>query len=302
MQTNTNYDVLIIGGSYAGLSAAMALGRSLRNVLIIDSGLPCNRQTPHSHNFITQDGATPKEISQKARAQVLKYKTVTFIEDKAIEGRKVANTFTILTASGKEFNAKKLIFATGVKDIMPKIKGFSDCWGISVVHCPYCHGYEIRNKKTGIIANAENAMHLAPMVKNLTDDLTILTTGKAEFSPEQLAELHKNNIQIIEKEITEIEHENGHLKQVVFKDQSKENFEATYAVVPFIQHTDIPALLGCEINEQGYIQIDAMHKTNIEGVFACGDSSTRLRSVANAVSSGNMTGAIVNMELANEQF
>jgi thioredoxin reductase len=280
----------------------MALGRSLRKVLIIDSALPCNRQTPHSHNFITQDGATPKEISQKAKAQVLKYETITFIEDKAIEGKKVADTFTIQTASGKEFNAKKLIFATGVKDIMPKIKGFADCWGISVVHCPYCHGYEIRNKKTGIIANAENAMHLAPMIKNLTNDLTIITTEKAEFSPEQLANLHKNNIQIIEKEIAEIEHENGHLKQVVFKDQSKENFEATYASVPFTQHTDIPALLGCEINEQGYIQIDAMQKTTIAGVFACGDSTTRLRSVANAVSSGNMTGAIVNMELSNEQF
>ena len=302
MQTNTNYDVLIIGGSYAGLSAAMALGRSLRNVLIIDSGLPCNRQTPHSHNFITQDGATPKEISQKAKAQVLKYKTVSFIEDKAIEGKKVADTFAILTASGKEYKAKKIIFATGVKDIMPKIKGFSECWGISVVHCPYCHGYEIRDKKTGIIANVETAMHLAPLVKNLTEDITILTNGKAEFSPEELVDLHKNNIQIIEKEITEIEHENGQITQVVFKDQSKENFEATYASVAFTQHTDIPELLGCEINEQGYIEIDTMQKTTIAGVFACGDSTTRLRSVANAVSSGNMTGAIVNMELANAQF
>ncbi|WP_240964556.1 NAD(P)/FAD-dependent oxidoreductase [Flavivirga algicola] len=302
MNTTKNFEVIIIGGSYSGLSAAMALGRSLRNVLIIDSGLPCNRQTPHSHNFITQDGATPHEISQKAKSQVLKYDTVNFIEDKAVKAKKTGNTFHVLTASGKEFEAKKLIFATGIKDIMPSIKGLQDCWGISVVHCPYCHGYEIKNKKTGIIANGELAFHLAPMVKNLTNSLTILTSGKADFSPEQISKLKKNNIEIIEKEILEIEHLNGHIKNVVFDDNSKEPFEATYAALPFKQHSDIPELLGCELNEQGYIQVDMMHKTTVEGVFACGDNCTRLRSVANAVASGNMVGAIINMELSNEQF
>ncbi len=302
MNTPKKFEAIIIGGSYSGLSAAMALGRSLRNVLIIDSGLPCNRQTPHSQNFITQDGATPKEISQKAKSQVLKYNTVNFIEDIAIKGKQANDAFHILTASGKEFETKKLIFATGIKDIMSSIKGFSDCWGISVVHCPYCHGYEIKNKKTGIIANGEMAFHLASLVNNLTDDLSILTRGKAKFNPEQIAKLNKNNIRIIEKEITEIEHENGYIKNVIFNDNSREAFEATYASVPFKQHSDIPELLGCELNEQGYIQVDTMYRTTIEGVFACGDNCSRMRSVANAVASGNIVGAVVNMELTNEQF
>jgi thioredoxin reductase len=302
MNATKNFEVIIIGGSYSGLSAAMTLGRSLRNVLIIDSGLPCNRQTPHSHNFITQDGATPSEISQEAKSQVLKYDTIHFIEDKAVKGRKTDHSFHIHTESGKEFEAKKLIFATGIKDIMPEIKGLSDCWGISVVHCPYCHGYEIKNKKTGIIANGETAFHLAPMARNLTDDLSILTTGKAEFNPEQVSKLNKNNIKIIEKEITEIEHENGYIKNIVFNDNSKEHFEATYVALPFKQHSNIPELLGCKLNEQGYIQIDMMHKTTVEGAFACGDNCSRIRSVANAVASGNMVGAVINMELSNEQF
>ncbi|MEM7297910.1 MAG: NAD(P)/FAD-dependent oxidoreductase, partial [Bacteroidota bacterium] len=134
MNNKQDFDVIIIGGSYAGLSAAMALGRSLRNVLIIDSGLPCNRQTPHSHNFITQDGKTPSEIATAAKSQVLEYDTVQFLEDLASSGKRIAHGFEVLTASGKKVTAKKLVFATGIKDIMPEIKGFADCWGISVVH------------------------------------------------------------------------------------------------------------------------------------------------------------------------
>ncbi|MCJ8291820.1 MAG: NAD(P)/FAD-dependent oxidoreductase [Crocinitomicaceae bacterium] len=302
MNTTVNFDVIIIGGSYSGLSAAMTLGRSLRKVLIIDSGAPCNRQTPRSHNFLTQDGLPPSEISQKAKSQVLAYKTVQFLEDLAINARRNDEQFEIKTKSNKEFTAKKIIFATGVKDLLPEIKGFSDCWGISVVHCPYCHGYEIRHKKTGMISNGEHALHLSPMIKNLTSDLTILTSGKAEFNTEQTQKFKENNIRIIEKEISEIEHINGQIKHVIFTDNTKESFEATYADIPFKQHSDIPELLGCELTEQGYIQVNMMGKTTVEGAFACGDNSTRMRSVANSVASGNMVGSVINMELSNEQF
>lgn len=302
MYNDKNFEVIIIGGSYAGLSAAMALGRSLRNVLIIDSSLPCNRQTPHSHNFITHDGAKPSDISEKAKSQVLTYDTVNFLKDVAVKGKKSTQKFHIITETGKGFTAEKLIFATGIKDTMPDIKGFSDCWGISVVHCPYCHGYEIRHKKTGIIANGERAVHLASLVNNLTNDLTVLTSGKADFDTKQILKLNKNNIKIIEKEISEIEHENGHIKNVIFKDKSKEDFNATYAALPFIQHSDIPASLGCELNEQGFIQVDMMQKTTVDGIFACGDNCSGIRSVANAVAAGNKAGALVNMELIHEQF
>ncbi|MBL7931401.1 MAG: NAD(P)/FAD-dependent oxidoreductase, partial [Bacteroidia bacterium] len=153
MNEKNMFDVIIIGGSYSGLAAGLALGRALRKVLIIDSGLPCNRQTPHSHNFITHDGKTPAEISRMARGQVEKYETVTFLESTVIDGAKVGKGFEIKTEKGEVFKATKLIFATGIRDQMPDIEGFSECWGITAIHCPYCHGYEVWNQITGILAN-----------------------------------------------------------------------------------------------------------------------------------------------------
>lgn len=280
----------------------MALGRSLRKVLIIDSGLPCNRQTPHSHNFITQDGEKPGVIAEKAKKQVLNYSTVKFLNDLAVSGKKTKRGFVITTQSAGEFSAKKLVFATGIKDTMPDIKGFAESWGISLVHCPYCHGYELRNLKTGIMANGEKAFHLASLVYNLTKDVTVLTSGKPYFKPEQLTKLNSHNIKIIETEVSEIDHHNGHVKSVIFKDGSSLPFEGVYAALPFTQHSEIPASLGCELTEYGYIKIDGFQKTTMEGVFACGDNSAMMRSVANAVYSGNLAGAMVNKELTDEKF
>jgi thioredoxin reductase len=297
-----HFDTIIIGGSYAGLSAAMALGRSLKNVLIIDSGKPCNSQTPHSHNLITHDGKTPQEISAEAKQQVLKYDTVTFHEGLAINGKKTDDGFEIGTQAGDVFTAKKLIFATGVKDLMPAIKGFQECWGISVVHCPYCHGYEFRDRKTAIMANGERGFHLASLVNNLTNSITILTSGKAEFSAEQLEKLNKHQIQIIETPVSEIEHDNGNIKTITFDDGKKLNFDVAYASIPFAQHTDLPASLGCELTEQGYIKVDGFQKTSVAGIYACGDNSSMMRALANAIFTGNMSGAMVNRELTEERF
>jgi len=297
-----DFEVIIIGGSYAGLSAAMSLGRSMRKVLIIDSGLPCNRQTPHSHNFITHDGEKPAAIREKAKTEILSYDTVKIVDDLAIAGKKIDGGFAITTLSGKEFTAKKIVFGTGIKDKMPDIKGFAECWGISVVHCPYCHGYEIRGLKTGIMANGAKAMHVASLVNNLTDNITLLTNGKADLNEEQVGKLKKHNIRIVETEVSEIEHQNGNIRSVKFKDGNTIDFKALYAAIPFTQHSDIPVSLGCELNEQGYIKIDGFQKTTAEGVFACGDNSAMMRSVANAVFSGNFAGAMVNKELTDESF
>ncbi len=299
---NKKFDVIIIGGSYAGLSSAMALGRSLRNILIIDSGSPCNRQTPHSHNFITQDGVPPSEIAAKAKEQVLKYKTVDFIEDVALSAEKIKNSFSVSTKSGEKFTARKVVFATGVKDMIPKIEGFAECWGISMIHCPYCHGYEFKNKKTAIMANGERAFHLASLVNNLTDNLSILTTGKADFKPEQLAKLESHQIAIIETEISAIEHQDGYLQKVIFSNGEKISLEAMYAAFPFTQHSDIPVSLGCELTEHGHIQVNEFQQTTVEGIYACGDNSTPMRSVATAVANGNLAGAMINAELTREHF
>lgn len=296
-----NFDVIIIGGSYAGLSAGMALGRSLRNVLIIDSGKPCNRQTPHSHNFITQDGKRPKEISDLAKEQVAKYETVRFFNGTAIKTSKSDNGFEVETGHGEKFMAKKIILATGVKDIMPDIEGFSECWGISVIHCPYCHGYEVKGKKTGILSNGDLAFEFSKIVFNLSKDLILFTNGESTLNREQTEKFSQNKIVIAEQEIQKIVHQNGQIEKIIFKDGSESEMEALYAKIPFEQNVNTEDL-NIELTEHGFIKIDQFHKTNTEGVFACGDNTTMMRSVANAVAQGNFTGAMVNKELSQEDF
>lgn len=302
MTYKNQYDVIIVGGSYSGLSAAMALGRLLKFVLIIDSGLPCNRQTPHSHNFITQDGQTPLAIANKAKEQVLAYQTVSFYQGLAVSGKKTLNGFEITTDLNNTFSSKKLIFATGIKDIMPDIKEIEACWGISVIHCPFCHGYEFKDKKTAILANSDKAVHMASLVGNLTKDITVLTNASADFTIEQREKLAKNHITIIETPITAVKHEKGYLESVVFKDDSKLDVQAMYAAVAFKQHCPIPKDLGCELTETGYIKVDAFQKTSIDGVYACGDNTSMFRSVSAAVASGSMAGAMVVKELTEELF
>lgn len=301
MKNETIFDVIIIGGSYSGLSAAMALGRSLRNVLIIDSGKPCNIQTPHSHNFLTQDGKTPKEISQTAKQQVLSYETVKFQEGIAVNVLKEDFGFTVITASEENFKAKKIIFATGLKDIFPEIEGFAECWGISILHCPYCHGFEVKNLETGIILNGEFAYDFAKMILNWTKKLTIFTNGKASFSEEQFAKLEENNIQVNQKEISKIIHSERKISAIQFADNSAVNLEAVYAKPNFEQHCKIPEKMGCEINEQGLLKVDHFQKTTVAGVYACGDNSA-MRSVAFAVSTGSMSGVMANKDLIFENF
>ncbi|HEY9559186.1 MAG TPA: NAD(P)/FAD-dependent oxidoreductase, partial [Anseongella sp.] len=269
MKESKKFDAIIIGGSYAGLSAAMSLGRSLRRVLIIDSGKPCNRQTPHSHNFITQDGVKPGDINELAKRQVLEYDTVKFMDDLAVSGYKSQNGFHVKTKSGKEFSGNKLIVATGVADVLPDIRGFSACWGISIIHCPYCHGYEFRGLKTAIMADANKVMHLAPLVNNLTDDLTVIVSNNArkdDFKNEDLQKLADHHIEIIDTPVREFEHKNGQLRNVIFSDGKKIPFDGLYAAVPFKQHSEIPAELGCKLTEEGHIELDFFQTTSVAGV------------------------------------
>lgn len=297
-----NFDVIIVGGSYSGLSAAMSLGRSLRQVLVIDSGLPCNRQTPHSHNFITQDGEKPAIISAKAKLQVDLYKTVHFYNGLAVKAIKKENGFEVSTESGETFNSRKILFATGVKDLLPEIKGFADCWGISVLHCPYCHGYEVKNEKTAIIANGEMAFDFAKLISNWTKDLRLCTNEKSTLTLEQTEILKKHGVQIFGEEIDSFEHKEGYVKNIIFKNQEKVAVKAIYARPPFEQHCPLPKDLGCDINEQGLLKVDFMQKTNVAGIYASGDCTTQMRSVAIAVSTGSFAGAVINKDLIDEDF
>ena len=302
MASKNKFDVIIIGGSYSGLSAGMALGRALRNVLIIDSGKPCNIQTPHSHNFITQDGKTPQEISLAAKQQVEKYQTIKFYNGLATNATKHKKGFVVTVEETKEFMAKKLIFATGIKDIMPNIERIAACWGISVIHCPYCHGYEVREEKTGILANGDIAFHYAQLISNWTKDLTIFTNGQSTLNQDQIDKITKNDISIVEKRIVALNHHDGNIKEIVFSDNSTFQLKAMYTRPDFEQHCKIPETLGCELTEQGLLKVDMFQKTTVEDVFACGDNASPLRSVSYAVATGNIAGAALNNEMTAEEF
>ncbi len=302
MQHEKIFDVIIIGGSYAGLSAAMALGRSLRKVLIMDNGKPCNRQTPYSHNFLTRDGIKPAELAAIAKAQVLKYPSVEWLNTTANKATSITEGFAVTTVDGQLFQSKKLIIASGVKDIFPKIKGFAECWGISVIHCPYCHGYEVSHQKTGIIANGEAGFEFAKLIHNWTKDLTLFTNGPIQLDAESLRKLAEKNIEVIAKEIEEIVHENGHLTHLKFKDGSSHQLAAAYARGELQQNTEIVANFNLQLTAQGHIQVDQLKQTSLHGVYAAGDCTTMMRSVAEAVAAGNMAGVAVNKELIYEEF
>lgn len=302
MTGNKDFDVIIVGGSYSGLAAGMALGRSLKQVLIIDSGKPCNRQTPHSHNFITHDGRPPGEIAALARDQVAKYDTVHFLQDVAMTGTKTEDGFSIQTASGESFRATKLIFATGIKDILPNIEGIAACWGISVIHCPYCHGYEVRHEKTGVLSNGEAAVEFCSLLLNWTKDLTLFTNGPSTLTAEQVEKLKRHNIKITETEIEKLEHTNGYIQNIRFRDGTATSVKALYARGTFEQHCTIPQTLGCELTGDGYIKIDAIQMTTVAGVYACGDNVTRMRTVSNAVAMGATAGMMANKDLIFEGF
>ncbi|BAP33047.1 thioredoxin-disulfide reductase [Chryseobacterium sp. StRB126] len=299
---NKNFDVIIIGGSYAGLSAGMSLGRSLRNVLIINEGKPCNRQTPHSHNFITHDGKTPREIAELAKADVEQYKTVYFFDGRAVKLIKSGNSYEAEVSSGERFYAKKIILASGIKDIMPDIPGFAECWGISVLHCPYCHGYEVKNEVTGILANGDMAFEFSKLIFNMTKKLTLFTNGKSSLTQEQTKKLKDHDISLNEDEMESIEHENGQIQKIIFKNGNTAALKALYAKIPFEQNIEGSENLNYELTEHGFIKVDFMQKTTVPGLFACGDNVSMMRSVANAVAQGNLAGAMVNKELSEEEF
>lgn len=302
MIVKREYDVIIIGGSYAGLSAALVLGRSLRRVLVIDAGQPANRQTPHAHNFLTRDGETPAQLSAIAREQVSQYPTVQFWADKVTAAGQAETGFSVTTQDGIVFQARKLLLATGVADIMPDLPGFAECWGRSVLHCPYCHGYEVHGEPLGILANGEVGYEMATLIQHWSNQLTLFTNGPSMLTDGQQQTIAQLNISVVEKPITAIEHEAGMLTALLMVDGSRAQPRAIFSRVPFRQHTDIAAELGCSLTENGLIEATEFGETNVPGVLVAGDATTLMRQVACAVSGGVKAGAWINRELITDDL
>jgi thioredoxin reductase len=296
------FDVIIIGGSYAGLATGMGLGRALRSVLIIDSGMPANRYTPHSHNFLTHDGQTPAEIAAIAKKQVKGYDTVIMIDGQVVKAEKAGGGFFVALGDGSTYYASNLVFATGIIDVFPDIPGFAECWGKSVLHCPYCHGYEVRNVPTGILGNGEYAFEFGSLISNWTSDLTIYTNGPSTLADDQRTRLLSHDIRIVEDRIARLGNDRGYLDQIAFANGRVETIQALYARPAFKQHSDLPESLGCEISDDGYIKVDSAQRTTVAGIYACGDNVTRIRTLANAVSMGTTTAITLNKDMILQTF
>jgi len=302
-KTNTmDFDVIIIGGSYAGLSAALALGRAKRKILIVDGGKPCNRQTPHSHNFLTHDGDKPADISAKAKADVLKYPTVKFMDGNVDSAIRTNGGFSVTVNGMENYSARKLLITTGLKDVFPKIKGFAECWGISVIHCPYCHGYEVSGEKIGLLMNGDMAFEMAKNLNHWNKDLTLLTNGKSQLTFEQTEKLRSKSIEIIETEIVELTHHNGELSDVVFADGKKLNIKAMYAKADVEQHVDFNQQLGFGLTDFNTIKVDEQQQTTAKGVYAAGDCTTLMRSLSVITAAGTLAAVMINKEMISEDF
>lgn len=301
-----HYDIIIIGGSAAGLAATLAVARTMKTALCIDSGAPCNKFSDHMHNLIGHDGDSPVAFRSQIKDNLMKYKTVELVEGKVINVTKSEIEFqiaAIVNNSEMGYRSKKIIFASGVNDLINNvnIKNIEKFWGKSALHCPYCHGYEVANKATGLIFNNSRLMDMVPMIYNWTKNITVLTNGtkiSSICSESEQNKLKNKDIEIIDKVITEFIGEAGNLKTVRFSDGSTISLDCVYIHPPFkLNCEDILNKLQISIDETKLIKVDGFQRTNVQGVYACGDCTTYFRAVANAVSQGNIAGAMCTKDL-----
>lgn len=288
--------VIIVGGSYAGMSAALTLARSHRKVIIIDGGKPCNSSTPHSHNFLTQDGVPPAVIAEKARTQLLRYPSVDMVADSVVSVQGGDGKVSVVTKSGTQFAGKRLVIATGINDLLPDIAGFRECWGISVLHCPYCHGYEVSHQRWGVLVSGEHTLEYVSLLYNWSKDL-ILFSQVDTVPPDHLEALKRVGVRVVESRVKVVHHYNGHISRVETDDGNEYALDALFSRIPFSQQGEIAAQAGCELLPSGHIAVDQFGKTSATNVFAAGDCCQPMRSVSVAVASGNMAGAAINREL-----
>jgi len=290
-------DVLIIGGSYAGLSAAMALGRARRAVLVLDAQRPRNRFTPHAHNLLLHDGAAPADLSARARQQVAAYPTVQLLATEATRATPLpGGGFAVDTPLGT-FEARRLLLATGMHDELPPLPGFAECWGKSVIHCPFCHGYEVADQPTGIWANGDDAGHLVQLLLNWSRDLTLFTNGPATLGDDVRQLLHTHNVPLEETPVAELLHQGGQLAALRLADGRTLPLPVLYARVPARQASTLGAQLGCELTEQQFLRVDALQRTTVPGVSAAGDCCNPMAQLAQAIAAGNLAGGMLSREL-----
>jgi len=291
------FDVIVVGGSVAGLSAATYLGRMRRTVLVVDSGKPCNRFSHASHGFLTRDGSDPAELLQIARAQLERYTTVKQQAGLVTAILSQADGFVATLADGTTVAARKVLLAMGVRDDLPPLTNIEQFWGRSAFHCPFCDGWEQRDQPLAVQGNGATALHRTKLLLNLTDDLVICTDGPATFSAEEANFLQSKKVRIIETPLAALSGEGDQMDTLHFADGSKLARRAIFIDLRTAQHSDLAQSLGCELDEMALVKVDAQARTNVAGVYAAGDMASRGRAVILAAAQGAMAGLALNMDL-----
>lgn len=294
-----HYEIAIIGGSSAGLAAAQTCGRLARKTIVFDTGENRNKPTAHAHNFFTRDGIAPSELLAIGREELKTYPSVIISHHKIINASKQGADFLLETAEGKQFSAHNVILATGVKDVLPPIEGVQELWGTRIVHCPFCHGWELKDEPIALIAEGEVAYEMAVMINHLNKDMTILSNGGAPL-PKDLS--HKG-IQVIDTPITKISAA-GEGIDIRFADGSILHKTAAYLKSKELAFNNALAIqLGCELTEAGSVKVDEYKQTSIPNVWAAGDlSHPGMHQVSMAAAGGHLAAAMCIRQLNKEDF
>jgi len=301
------YDVLVIGAGPAGLSAALVLGRARRRVLVFDSGQPRNAPSPAAHTVFTRDGTPPMELLRLGREQLRPYEGVEVRDSEVIDAvRNADGSFAAVLADGSRVAGRRLLLTTGMLEKLPEIDGMRELWGTGVLHCPYCHGWEVRDQPLGVYGRGDVALDLAGILRGWSHDLVICSNGPSGLTDEERRKLARYGIVLREEIIVRLEgrpgKEDGTLERIVFADGSVLPRRALFARLPQQQHSDLAERLGCTLTDRHQVETNADGQTSVRGVYAAGDLAQPKQQVIVAAADGAVAAMALNYELLMEEF
>ncbi|MBL0847333.1 MULTISPECIES: NAD(P)/FAD-dependent oxidoreductase [Mammaliicoccus] len=294
------FDCIVIGGGPAGLASALTLGRALKKTLVIDNNNARNKVTRKSHAFLTQDGVTPEELRAKAEHDVDQYKDVSRVNDTVVKLIKENDHFIVETKQQK-YTTKKVMICTGLRETLPDIKGLKESYGKSIFYCPWCDGYELKNKSLLISVQPEQVKHMALLLSNWSEDIVISSKDFSVLTAEDKAFMDKKKIKLIESEVTEFKHSDGNINEVVF--ENGERIPRSGALIGVKWDTDFEFLNGLNIEreENGKIKIEQFGETSVPGLFVAGESKDTMASqLIDAAANGNQIAKFVAMQIIME--
>lgn len=296
------FDVIIVGAGPAGLSAALVLGRCRRRVLVCDAGTPRNARSHALHGYLTRDGIEPAEFLRLGREQLRQYQTVEFMQAEVTDARQLADNFEITLRNGERLSGRKLLLATGVVDHIPEVEGVSEFYGISVFHCPYCDGWEMRDQPLAVYGRGENGAGLSLELTLWSRDIVLCTDGPAELPEEDRRRLLRHNITLKEDRMARLVGNNGALEHIVFADGESLARGGMFFSTGQHQASDLAEKLGCKLTEQGCVDTGDYEATSIPGLYVAGDASRFVQLVIVAASEGAQAAFAINKELMKKEL